>query len=288
MLNAHRSRCWLPLAMITTLAPIAFGAEPTLTIRTRDGRTATGPLVERPDAQSVRITSTAGNAIVSSRFAWTEVAELLLDGESLTTEALLDWSEKRSWPARPRPVATKPRLPPAAVPAATAPHLLGSRRVESLVIAATPAQWNADPLPDGLLVRIVPRDGRGTLVPVRGELTLVLRGFRHHEFHRNSFRLEPKPVDLQTVTALLTEADFADGPAVVRLPFEPGRPDRDFRVEPTCLLTARLGVPTQGVFEAVSPVLVRPWDPLVDRLPYYEGRTDPFRLWPERASGSAR
>jgi hypothetical protein len=288
MLNPRATRTMLSLAMIVILVPLAFGSEPTLTIRTRDGRLATGPLVERPDDWGLRITSTGGNVIVSSGFAWTEVAELFLDGEALTSQSLLDWAEKRSWPARPKPIGMKPRLAPAAVPAPTAPHLIGSRRVESLVIAAEPAQWNADPLPDGLLVRIAPRDGGGTLVPVRSELTLVLRGFRHHEFQRDSFRLEPKPVDLLTVTAVLTEADFAEGPAVVRLPFAPHRPDRDFRIEPTCLLTARLGVPTQGVFEAACPLMVRPWDPLVDRLPYYEGRTDPFRLWPERAFGSAR
>jgi hypothetical protein len=279
MLNARRLCRLLALAMIVALTPIAYGSEPTVTIRTRDGRLATGPLVDRPDVHGIQITSTGGNVVVRSRFAWTEVAELFLDGEVLTSATLRDWSEKRPWPARPRQVDVKPRVPLGAVPAATAPHLVGSRRVESLVVAAEPAQWNADPLADGLLVRIAPRDGRGTLVPVRGELTLVLRGFRHHEFQRDSFRLEPKPVDLLKVTALVTEADFAEGPDMVRLTFAPRRPDLDYRVEPTCLLTARLGVPTQGVFEAVSPVLVRSWDPLVDRLPYYEGRTDVFRLW---------
>jgi hypothetical protein len=279
MVNAPLARYLFPLAMIAALASLAGGADPTVTIRTRDGRLARGPLIERPDDRGLRITSTAGNAIVSSRFAWTEVAELFLDGEAFTTRSLLDWAEKRSWPTRPTPVAATVRLPPTVVAAAAAPHRIDSRRVESLVIGAEPAQWNADPLPDGLLVRIAPRDERGALVPVRGELTLVLRGFRHHEFQRDSFRLEPKPVDLLTVTALLAEADFAEGPAVVRLPFAPRRPDRDYRVEPTCLLTARLGVPTQGVFEAACPVLVRDWDPLVDRLPYFEGRTDPFRMW---------
>jgi hypothetical protein len=172
-------------------------------------------------------------------------------------------------------------------------HLAGvdvPTRIESLIVTAEPAQWNADPLPDGLRVRVAPRDAQGRIVAVRGELALVLRSFRHGQFYRDSYRLDPKPEDLAKLTVLLSESDFAAGPAVVKFPFDAGnpdgrgRPDRDFSVEPPAVMTARFGVPTQGYFEAVCPVALRAWDPHVDRLPYFEGRTDLFRLQPERGA----
>lgn len=280
MLNTPLVRPLFALAITLSVGPIAVGADPTVTIRTLDGRLAVGPVVERPDREGLRITSTAAGLVVSSRFAWTDVGDLQLDGRPVTAEEFLRWAEGRTWPAaRPKPAFARPSSSTRAS-TLTAPPGAGSQKVESLVVAAEPAQWNADPFPDGLVVRVDPRNARGGLVPVRAELTLTLRGFRHHHFYRDSFRLEPQPVELETINVLLTEADFAAGPAVVRFPFSRTRPDRDFQVEPTCLLTARLGVPTQGAFEAVSPVMVRPWDPFVDRLPYFEGRTDVFRLRP--------
>jgi hypothetical protein len=280
------STSWLTVTVLAIGGPLvpAVAGDPTVTIRLRDGRRAEGSIVAAPDDRGLQITSSGPGVVVRSRFAWDDLASVAVDGRAMTAEEILRWAGERRWAEapRPQPVRTKVRTEGAKAPivADEVP-----RRVESLVVAAEPAQWNADALPDGLLVRVAPRDADGRLVPVRGEVTLVLRGFRHGHFYRDSHRLEPKPIVLETVRAVVSEADFADGPAAVRLPFAPDRTDRDYTVEPTCLLSARLGVPTQGVFEAVSPVLIRPWDPLVDRLPYFEGRTDPFRMLPAEAIG---
>jgi hypothetical protein len=297
----HTASRAVRLTILAVLFAAATGrvvaGEPQITVRLDDGRRGAGTLTAKPDARGLRIRSVAAGVVVESRFAWDTLAEITLDGRTVSAGELREWADHRAWPEAPKgPKIPMPPAPRSAdgrsiamtarTPVAPPQPAAGDAawRIETLAVSAELAQWNADPYPDGFLVRIAPRDAQGRIVAARGELKLVLRSFRHGEFRRDSYRLEPRPVELAQLTVLLSEADFAHGPAVVRLPLGEGRPelhyhvDRDFNVEPTAVLSAQFGVPTQGYFEAVCPATLRAWDPLVDRLPYFEGRTDLFRL----------
>ena len=150
--------------------------------------------------------------------------------------------------------------------------------VRTMTIQAAAAQWDNDAFPDGLTVRICPVAADGTPAAVNGELTLTLRGFIHGSYRRDSFALHPQPHEFERTSHLVKPTEFIDGTAVYRLPFSRIRIDRDLEIEPPCVVHARLGVPGQGVFEAACTVLIRPWDPFVDRLPYFTGYTYPRNL----------
>ncbi len=73
----------------------------------------------------------------------------------------------------------------------------------------------------------------------------------------------------------MREADFSRGAAVYQLPFNEIFPEQEFNLVPLGIVTARLGVATQGAFTASeSDVVLRRPSYLRDQLQYTYDRRD--------------
>jgi hypothetical protein len=123
-------------------------------------------------------------------------------------------------------------------------------RVQALSVHAELANWDADPECDGLRVFVVPCNSQGQLVPVDGEITLTLTGQFQAVATTHERRVTEGFREIADARHLVRKADFARGPAVYTIPFDRYYPEKEFNLVPLGILTARLGVNTQGAFTA--------------------------------------
>ena len=152
-----------------------------------------------------------------------------------------------------------------------------ARRVRSLAIDATVANWDADVEVDGLLVHVYPLDGYGQVVPVRGTLHVDLRAPRYPGTPRSG-----RFYELGRWTEVLQTLDFTAAGAVFRLPFRAVHPEFDLDVATYGAIHARLDVPGAGTFETTaSTVRIRPFSPLRDQLQQTAGH----RFFPDERTG---
>lgn len=222
-------------------------------------------------------------ALIRQRVAWADVVLIETLEETWSADDL-----RRQLPERSAPeivAADSIELTPvvaSANPAADDDWSTVDATVRSLSIDARAANWNADPAADGVLLTVYPLNAAGDVVPVRGRITAELIG------DVTSLR-KPQPKTRFTRWSRLgywarpvrTETFTASG-ADLKLPFQAYDPEFDSTVRSRTLLTVRLTVPGQGVFQASLPdVWVRPFSPLRNRIEATTGR----RYLPEELRG---
>lgn len=133
------------------------------------------------------------------------------------------------------------------------------KETTSIQIDARIANWDRDPAADGLLLELYVLNDGGHPLRVPGRLTAKLVGLRQQiTVGQLTLDREPPVADLESWSQPLRAADFADGVAIVKLPFRRLVPERDLDISAFTLLQVSYGVSSVGVFKASqSDVLIR-------------------------------
>jgi hypothetical protein len=132
-------------------------------------------------------------------------------------------------------------------------------RPRSVQMEARLASWDKDAKPDGLLLELFVLGGTGHPTVAPGQLTAKLTGIRQEVSGGRGTLDRKRPVtQLEQWSLFVRNSDFADGRAVVKLPFRKLQPDRDLNIAAETLLEISYGVSSVGVFRASQPdVLIR-------------------------------
>lgn len=135
------------------------------------------------------------------------------------------------------------------VPGRTPGHR--SNRPASMTVATWPGNWDADPLPDGLFLRLELQDAGGKPVEsAAGQLRVRLLGIYRPD--RNSSR-RPSAAPLQELDSWGTQLrneQFEDGIAAIRLPFRRLAPESETTVAPWAAVEVSLGISSVGVIRS--------------------------------------
>lgn len=254
---------------VTESAAAENVAEEIVTVVLADGRTVTGSVDLKTDAQYLWVRRGEEQLDLVSGYPWNQVLEGHVGERKLERSELRSWASSRKQagrkfaeiaPGAPSDV----RLISAATPSAPV------SAVKTLVVDAELAQWDKDTQTDGLRVFVYPLDAQGNLVPVDGHIELTLAVEREYARADSGFVKVPEFVEADRRTFAVRRAQFAAGPAVYQLPFDRWHPDFEFALAHQALLHARLSVPGQGVFEASDArVCLREFSRFRDQLQYY-------------------
>jgi hypothetical protein len=286
--------------------------EKSISVEVAGGRTFTGQLDARTDPAELWLRSRRGSAVLLRPIPWDRISQVHVADQDLSGEELRQivktikpeaappkeaaaaipnvqgpmFEVQTSNPQSPIPnpqqksLILKGSTRPGGFLSVTGtppPTPAETPRVCSLAIEAGVANWNADVEVDGLLVRVYPLDGTGTVVPVRGMLQFDLTGERGDE----SGPLQPFTTLGQWSRPVRFE-DFGPQGAVFRLPFQGVHPEFNLSVAPLGAVHARLNVPGQGSFDATdSMVRIRPYSAVRDQLQLSTGR----RFFPQERTG---
>jgi hypothetical protein len=244
-----------------------------LVVELADGRRMTGELASETDENRLWIRRSASGVTICSGFAWNSV-EGVQSGNTPVSPAHLRMLARRQTARKidledvPGPLNAHLEAPPAELP----PAAVRSARLASLRIEACLANWDQDPQRDGLLVFVFPLDAGGRLAPVHGQLDLTLVGVTQ-VVGGTAWQKTPEFPELERKSHLVRLGDFAEGPAIFRVPFVRLEPEYDARLDWPALLHARLRVPGVGAFDASTTCLaLREFSPLRDHLWQHTGR----------------
>lgn len=251
-----------------------------LSVQLVDGRILRGVVDRRSDDHHLRLTLLEPGLTITSHFPWSQVVgasvgKLVLDAEELRAAFAKSPNGAGAKPtdgnAAPdetaAPAATLPPPEPCPDCQVGGPPLLPDPRVvRSLRIEVHLANWDDDVEPDGLRVVASPVDWHGHVVPVRGQVDFRLLGQRVQQGGRRVSR-QRSFGPLENWSRRMLPVDFGPAGVAFELPFRGFHPDRDFQFAPDAVLTARLAVPGNGVFNASAEfVWLRPANRLRDSL----------------------
>jgi hypothetical protein len=262
-----------------------------LRIQVRSGRVFAGRLDARTSGAQLWLRSGDAQAAIVRPIDWERIVAAEVGGKRLTAEAFRAWAsaqaagenasrqaaeggspgqasavvQGRSPSGAPQAAdsrATRPAtVPPAGVPRGIVRPI---PRVESLAIDAYLASWNADPLPDGLVVHLWPQGADGHVWPVDGTVEVTLLApVRGH-------------ATLQTIlrrSAVIRPWDYGPQGAVVRLAFQSVHPERDTAVATRGVVQVKFAVAGHGVLHAtLSDVRIRQASAMRDRQQQQTGQ----------------
>lgn len=188
---------------------------------------------------------------------WTaaEFKQAILSNDPFSDERRADPAGAGPTPALPTSTPAVERPHPSDVPAPAGP-------IQAFDVAAELGHWSQGTEADGLLVSIAPKDSSGALAAVDGTLELNLQGQRFVPLLADANQFP----ELARWTQRVAAADFANGTATYRLPFQALHPDFNVDLGSLGLVHARLTVPGQGVFEATTgPTAIRQFNPVRNR-----------------------
>lgn len=251
------------VGMFSTCSNIAIAAEPATgtiaVVKLKSGPFVSGMIDAKTNDTSITLRSEADGIQLQASFDWTDIlaakiGEKVYGVEDLKTVAAKTRSVGKSFS----------EIVPAKYSATTETELLNAQpvapvfdlRVQALSIHAELANWDADPECDGLRVYVTPYNAVGQLVPIDGDITLVLTSQFQAVATNHARRVTEGFREIADARHLVRKADFARGPAVYTIPFDKYYPEKEFNMVPLGILTARLGVNTQGAFNASATDVV--------------------------------
>lgn len=241
------------------------------TARLLSGRTLTGQFDPASHQGTLWILWNRPGISMRQPVPWQRVLELQVGGQTLSGERLDAFRAGLPNPPPPDDATADLRVAGQEVAESRVPVIrrrsVELARIESLSIEAELGHWDRSTGPDGLVVRVVPRDRQGRATAVRGTLELELVG--------TQWTSAPERWTFPTIarwTQAVDEADFRSGTAEYRLPFQGVHPESDLRLGLYGVVRARLAVPGEGVFEAAADsVRIRVASPVRDRLLHATG-----------------
>lgn len=274
--------------------------EPTtvVTVHLMNGRKSIGLVDADSDTHNLVIRRTSENVVLRTRVPWTSVAFVTADEFSFSTEQmksqvvqLSSIGQKSAFDGN-SGITTSNQYPvkgktstlqsPGGLIELTASGEPDTATiagpVKSLQLVTQLANWDNDAEIDGLLVRILPLDQFGQLVPVNGQLNLKLLGVsRTLGGQAQPGRSPVEFPELTTWTQVVRRTDFTPEGAVYRLEFRNFHPERDLAIDPLGMVSGRLVVPGTGTFAASEGLTVlRPYNPTRDFHQMFRGtRTVP-------------
>ena len=258
-------------------APPAAGAP--VTVELDSGRRFTAEVDARTDQSRLWLRQDLESGFLLRPIDWARVVHVELDGDVFSGEQFHHavGVVRQSFPHESGTDSTAPRIvlgptegrpSPGSAPQAGEGSPGRAPEVRSLAIEARLANWDGDVEVDGLLVHILPLDGRGVAVPVHGTLEVTLTAERVGVVQR----AQPF-ARLGRWTKQVRIADFGPYGAEYRLPFQSVHPDFDDRWAALGAVNTRLSVPGRGVFEQTADdVRIRPYSAVRDRLEQTTGR----------------
>lgn len=234
-----------------------FAAEP-VGVTLSDGRVVIGTVDNASDDQILWLRTDVDGIAIKSGFDRSRVVHMIPIGE-------LNGSLATVVPVTPPPLPPSPyETPAAATPSAS--------RVRTVEVIGFAANWDDEPAIDGVRVLVRPLDAAGRVVPVSGQVDLTLHG----QDIRRSNVLERQPSvfpELGRISQRIRAADFHAHGVTVELPLSQRNPEIDLNLFGEGLLSARLGVPGQGVYQASDAwVMLRPLSILRDQIELFTGR----------------
>ncbi len=227
-----------------------------------DGRKAAGVVDQRTDDQTLWLRQTGDGIVLTTAFAWSDLASATLEGVAVDPEALRQRRDKLAT-ADPQPLyaaaagRSATPAPPLAIDHAAPRSRVRMRNLE--IVDSLLVNLDRDVEPDGLQVAVAAIGQDGWPMAVAGELTAELVG------ERRPWRVaevDYGPLDRWSQPVKL--ADFVDGAATYVLPFRHTAPEWRFDVLPDAILSVRLGAVGHGNFAASAPVVIRPLNPMRD------------------------
>jgi hypothetical protein len=166
--------------------------------------------------------------------------------------------------------------------------LAAAPSVQSVRVEASVGNWDGDPEPDGLVVRVFPLDANGVITPVSATAVVTLTGVsgRRRPSPESSMRaVDDQFPRLGRWSETVRPSDYGVYGATFRLPFQAVDPGFDRHQRGYGLVHVRLTVPGQGVFEASSePTTIRPLSVVRDRHESVHGT----RRLPTESAGRSR
>ena len=237
-----------------------------------------GEIDRRSDAESLWVRRTEGNVILASAIAWTDIASVELDGQSVEVATLeSDYAQY----ATAAPATFLTEFEPLELTREPIPlHGWNVRqRVTTIEIDASLANLDRTVDSDGLFVVLAVFDDHGDAVPVRGSLSARLIVERLDP-HTGQVSFE----EFQRWSAPVSVADFHEGIAELPLRFRRASPEFRWDLCTAALLNVRLGVAGQGNFEASVPVAIQEWNPIRDEMRNQQGS----RFFRDELTGNTR
>jgi hypothetical protein len=289
-----------PLILAAALLCSVLGetARAALSVVANDGRTLTGEMDPRTDAERLYIRRDEGSISLTASVAWDQIASAELEGRPADinelrqrrTEYVVEpqgfghvevrrdvgaTAEHQPDPSADLGVTGAMLVsPPTAPPPPIAP-LVRAPRVRSLsILNAGLVNLDHDAEPDGFAITIAALDEHAQPRPVRGSLSVRMFGQRQSQ---RSSALDFATLDQWTLP--VCENDFVDGVATYELPFRRTAPEFQFTLYPDAILEARLGSFGHGNYAASAPVLLREYSTFRDRLQLFTGNRFLPREW---------
>ena len=266
------------LAILITVLGALQAAASTVTVKTSAGREITGEVDSRSDSHAFWIRVVEEKILMAMAFAWDDIHSVQVDGETLTAEQFrplvqhLQTAEtnelflRAAANRKSERVAELIDVPSTGITRHKELRHSQLPRVESLEFHAAFQNWDRDVEPDGVELYIIPLDAHRRLVPINGNISINLDGYR-----AGRRREEKGFSNLQRWSRAVVAADFTSDGARFRLPFRQIEPQFDVAISPYALLNVHLNAYGYGNFEASETVSVRYFEPLRDSLQQNEG-----------------
>jgi len=242
--------------LLVLLAGPAASAGERVVVVLKNGQTLDAEVSARSSDAALWLRFAAGSTEVLRRVPWGDVARVSIAGEDLDVPTLP--SRIRSLIGKPEP-AVHPALQSAtiqtaadatAIPLAERARLAlapPTVRLQSIWADAHLAHWDADAAADGLVIRLLPIDGIGRVVPADGLVEVEL------------WDDSPSRRRLARWTCQLTAPQFGPSGYITRLPFSSAQPRLDAEASPRASLLVRFTSPGEGTFSyTLHHIRIRP------------------------------
>lgn len=281
---------WVAVTLAGIVPHTTYADAETVAIRLTNGRQLTATIHARTDDNRLWLRYGSPSVTVTRSFDWQTIAWASHNGAEISIGQLKALASRDASPEAPPAVASRVLTIPRADPqvqqetmARRASRALGfAHPVGSVQFDAVLANWDGDVEADGLLLRLYPIDDQGRITAVRGTLEVEFVGWRRRDFEDVPRQRGSSLGRIGRWTVRVDEADFRQGSATIKLPFQAVHPEFDTDWAASGIVHVRFTVPGAGTFEhSVDGVRTRPFAPLRDATQLQSGR----RFLPSERTG---
>jgi len=280
------------ILMVAVLANASHLAAETVEVRLRSGRQITAKIHDRTDTDHLWLRYGTESVAVIRPVDWRTIEAAFHEGQPISVRQLKELASRAAAEVAKEPAVNSKRIirvAPAAegsqreTMAQRARQALGfAARVRSVQFEAVLSNWDGDVETDGLLLRLYPIDDRGHVIQVSGTLHVELIGRRQRDFNDARQQRGATVDQIGRWTVQVDEADFRNGVATVRLPFQAIHPEFETSWFADGIAHVRFVAAGNGTFEeSLDGIRVRPFSPLRDAMQIQSGR----RFLPSERTG---
>lgn len=243
------------VAAMTMFITVAISrGETAVTVKLVDGKTYRGVVDSLSNDEKLWLRNRIGKVHLQRPIEWQRIEAVEVDSVEMTVAAL-----RSQLPDLATPMPTTPRTP--RLPPKNEPNDKPIPQIVALELDAFVANWNSDAASDGLVVTSYGIDANGNQIPLHGSLTAEL------------FVLDRVPGDQASTSGGIRKISLGswsrsvDGDSVFKFEFQRRDPQLDHSISRYGLLTVRVAVPGQGVFDrTLDGIRTRSFTPVADQL----------------------